>query len=456
MELTNREWSILLWTVTIFGFAFWKAKPWALIKSLLDILTKKVMIVLFGSMTIYVLASVWLLWLGGFWMAQNLKTTIWWTFGFAVVSLFQVDEAQEEPDHFRKIWRQVISVNIFVTFIATTYVFSLPVELAIVPVTTVASMMLVLTDKDPKAASLRRVLNGLLIIAGVALLGNAIWLASHQLRHLVSVETAREFIVPVVLSLLYIPFLYCWHLFLSYERAFGRIERSVKDDKLSRVAKFRSTIAFNTDIDGLGQWLRHIALFRLKSEADVATSIAEIKRLRRRQRQPFRVPPIDGWLPEAAAAFLSEEDLVTKEYHRSYEGWYASSRYLTLGSGVLDNNISYYIEGDELAVRTLRLVLNVNNPEDDVGALETFRIKMSKLVSRAAYGDAGESRQVDVTIDGPAVNIGKLAVRLSKEAYAVQAHGYTLTLVVTANRCQRRLPRSSQRSSDKARRIRSG
>lgn len=388
------------------------------------------MVILLGSMTLYVLVCVRLLWLGGFWTLQNLKTTIWWVFGFAAVSLFQVNKAQEEPDHFRKIWREVISVNIFVAFIATTYVFSLPVELAIVPIATLASIMLVLAEKNPNADSVKKLLTGLLIIIGVALLVNAIWQASHELPQLASVETAREFVVPVALSLLYIPFLYCWHLFLSYERAFGRVGRSVKDDDLSRVAKIQSLVAFNTDMDGLSQWLRHIALFRPKSEQEVASSIAEIKRLRSRQKQPFRVPPTDGWLPEEASAFLADEDLATQEYHRSYDGWYANSRYLTLGSGVLDNNIAYYVEGDELAVRTLRLVLNINNPEDDIDALEAFRIKTSKLVSRAAYGGVGESRRVEVTIDGSVVSIGKLSVSLSREAYAAKANGYTLTLVV--------------------------
>lgn len=430
MELTNREWAILLWTVTILGYACWKAKPWALLKSTLEILVSKVMLIFLGSMAIYVLGSVWLLWKTGFWETQNLKTTVWWIFGFAAVSLFQVNEAQEEPEHFRKIWRQLVSVNIFVGFIANNYVFSLPVELAVVPITTLASMMLVVTDKNAEAALVRKILNGLLIVVGVALLGNAIWLASRQIDYLTSVEAAREFIVPVTLSLLYIPFLYCWHLFLSYERAFGRIRRSIKDERLSRLARVRAVIAFNTDLNGLGQWLRHIALFRPDNEEDVGSSIAEVKRLRKRQRHPFRVPPIEGWLPEAAAAFLEDESLAAKEYHRSYESWYASSKRLTLGSGTLGNNIAYYIEGDELAVRTLRLVLNINDPENDASALEAFTGRMSKLLSRAAYGNTGESRQIDIPINGTAVKIGKLTVRLLKEEYAIQAHGYTLTLIV--------------------------
>lgn len=430
MELTNREWSILLWTVIVLGFVLWKAKPCASLKALLDLFASKIMIILLGSMVIYVLACVWLLWLGGFWKAQNLKTTIWWIFGFAAVSLFQVNEAQEKPDHFKRIWRQAISATIFVSFIASTYVFSLPVELALVPIATLVSMALVLIDKDQKAAPARMLLNSLLIIVGVAMVGNAIWLASHQLNYLASVEAARELIVPVVLSLLYIPFLYCWHVFLSYERAFGRIGRSIKDERLSRVARFHSMLAFNSDMNGLSQWLRHIALFRPSNEEDVANSIAEIKALRRRQRRPFRVPPADGWLPEAAAEFLADEELPTAEYHRSYEGWYANSRYLSLGSGVFKNDIAYYIEGNEFAVTTLRLILSIDTPEDDAGALETFRVKASKLISRAAYGDIGESRQIDIPIDGATVVIGKLTARLSKETRAVQEHGYTLTLVV--------------------------
>lgn len=429
MELTNREWSVALWTITVIGFALWKTKPWRLLRSIMNILASKVMIILLGSMVVYVLACLWLIWLGGFWTLQNLKTTIMWTFGFAAVTLFQVNKAQAEPDHFRKIWREVISVNIFIAFITTTYVFSLLVELALIPLATLASAMAVLADKDPKAATVKKLLNGFLIVVGLALIGNAVWQASHQLRQLASVETAREFVVPVLLSLLYIPFLYAWHLYLTYERAFGRIRRSVKNENLARVAKLRSAITFNADTDGLGQWLRHIATFRPESKQDVIEGIAEIRRLRRRQRQPYRVPPIDGWLPEDAAAFLADADMPTNEYHRSYDGWYASSRHLTAGTGIADN-IAYYIEGSETAARTLRLVLNVNNPEADDDALESFRLKTNKLISKAAYGDAGESRSMEVTINGPTVRVGKISVRLSKERYADAANGYTLTLII--------------------------
>lgn len=430
MELTNREWSVLLWTVVILGFAFWKAKPWALLKSFVDILASKVIVIFFGSMALFVLGCVWLLWTAGFWTPQNLKTTIWWVLSFAIVSLVQVNNAQDEPDHFRRIWREVISANIFIAFIASTFVFSLLVELALVPLATLASLMLVLAERDPKAAPVRSFLNGLILILGAAILGNAVWQASHKLREIATVATAREFVVPVVLSLLYIPFLYCWHLFLTYQRAFGRITWSMAGENLIRLAKKRALIAFNADMNGLGQWLRHIAIFRPESEQDVVSSIAEIKRLRRRQRQPFRVPPADGWLPEDATAFLADEALSTNEYRRFYDGWYANAKPLELGSGPIPNNIAYYIEGDESAVRTLRLVLNVNNRDSEASAVASFNGMTSKLVNRAAYGPVGEGRTVQVTSEAPPIVVGKLSVSLSKEAYAIEANGYTLTLAI--------------------------
>lgn len=67
--------------------------------------------------------------------------TIWWVFGFEVVSLFQFNNTQSGPIQFRNSWREAIGARVFIAFIATTHELSVSVELSLVPITTLVSMM---------------------------------------------------------------------------------------------------------------------------------------------------------------------------------------------------------------------------------------------------------------------------------------------------------------------------
>ena len=44
--------------------------------------------------------------------------------------------------------------------------------------------------------------------------------------------------------------------------------------------------------------------------------------------------------------------------------WGADSSYLEIGSGILPNNIAYYIDGTEKAAKKLKLKMNINLPEE--------------------------------------------------------------------------------------------
>ena len=432
MELTNREWSVVLWLAFIFSYALWKAKPWRPLKALLKQLVNKHILILFGSMAAYIACCTWLLSRSGAWSYENLKSTLLWAFGFGLVTLFQIKDADQDSGHFRKIAKEAIGVNVFVAFLASTYTFSLPIELLLVPIAMLASAMLAVAGEDPKTASVRNLLNGVLILVGGLILCNALYLASNDVGDLASTKNAKELLVPILLTFLYVPFLYSWHLVLSYEAGLGRLRRTIKEASLSKYAGRQALIEFKWDVKGLRRWLRHVALFRPDSVDAINASIAEIKTSRRRERNPFRVPPPDGWLPEHAKKLLADEGLETGDYYRNYDGWRASSPYLSLGSRVLDNNIAYYIEGDEWAVRSLRLVLNVNYPDDDTLAIDVFQRKVSKLISRAIYGDKGENRTILLDVDGEPIKVGRISVSLKKEEWLNKDNGYELVLDIEA------------------------
>src|SRR3546814_3938911 len=98
---------------------------------------------------------------------------------------------------------------------------------------------------------------------------------------------------------------------------------------------------------------------------DIDSSIREIKKARAREKNPSLARPKIGWAPHEAITFLSAVNLPTDDYHHSYTGWRASSSYLDVYKELIPNNIAYYIEGEEFATLKLKLVLNINTPQED-------------------------------------------------------------------------------------------
>ena len=69
---------------------------------------------------------------------------------------------------------------------------------------------------------------------------------------------------------------------------------------------------------------------------------------------------------EIAKKFLDQNGIYTNQYKNRLGHEYVSfSSYQDIGSATpLPNNIAYYVKGDSDTVKTLKLVLNVNQPND--------------------------------------------------------------------------------------------
>jgi hypothetical protein len=220
---------------------------------------------------------------------------------------------------------------------------------------------------------------------------------------------------------------------MVYEAAFLRLKYSIKVPVAREFARRKVLFAFGLDLSGLRKWLRHISLFHPLTEADVASSFEEIKAARRREARPSRVPPPSGWLPEQARAFLEEHGFEVRDYHRSHDGWRACSSYKKLGNSVLDNNMVYYLHGNEYAVTRLELILNVNEPESSEEAELRFQETAMTLIENAVGSVRGHHQSVTLRVNaGPEV-VRNMIIELKRQDWAGGIKdGYELELIVSA------------------------
>lgn len=434
MELNNRELAFVLWGLLFGGYhlATKKAPRKALASVLHAFLKPKILVVLFFAGS-WVAASVSILAKLNCWTTLNLKTTLLWSVTFAFVTVFDFDRISEDNTYFRKTIRDIVSMTAVVTFVAEAYSFSLFVELLLLPFLAVVTTAHMISEGDPKQAPVHKVAGAILVAAGLAYVGYGLYQAAADFEGFVTLSNLREFAVPLTLSLMFLPFMYGLSVFASYERNAVRLRLSLRDRQLRRYALRRAITHFRLDLEAFRRWTRNVALNPPATREDARRSIAEVLLHRRRERALPAVPPEAGWSPYAAAQFLADHGLATKDYHRiDGEQWGASSPMVEIDKDALfSDNIAYYIDGSEHAALQLMISLNVNGRGDTAASERVFAEASAALMQRAlgnvpprALGALQQSALFDLLIGGRKIK----AERAPFKDHAYKGYSRTLTI----------------------------
>lgn len=436
MDLNNREIAFLVWAAVFIGYTSRKKTTreafGGLIRAFLNlkIVGSLALMAVWIGLCVYALASI------EWWNLENLKSTLVWSVMFAFVTMLDVNRITEESAFFRKTATDMVSATVVVTFIAELYSLSLFVELLLLPFLAFVTALQVMSEREPKHAAVHKLSSAVLIIAGVSYFAHGIYRAAINFDDFSTWENVREFFVPILLSFLFLPFIYAMSIFVSYEINMTRLRWPLKDDGLRRYAAREAMMRFRFDLEGLRRWTRNVAILRPSTPEEIRSSIAEVLLQKQRERNPPEVSPERGWSPYAATMFLAGNDLATSDYHRVDDShWIASSKMVELDkNSFMPDNIAYYVDGDEHAAKRLKIELNVNDQSG--AALSELRfLACCEALLQAAIGEIPpEFRDQMCRSDRMDFIIHGRSVRMAKEDFINRAfNGYSRTLTIDQN-----------------------
>jgi len=388
MELTTREIATLIWLGIVAVILLVMPTMRQPLLGLLRAFAQKTILPVLAFFALYVGAMIWFLHAICIWDWDQLKNTIIWTVSVALISVLRSNNIPDEPDYFRKWITENFQILAFVQFLINLYTYPLWAELLVIPFVTLLTGIIALGDRDPKTKQAVSVLTNILALFSLAFFGLALVMTVVDFWNYATIRTWRDFYTPILLTLLFLPFIFVLYVLMSYESAFDSLSFNIRDIKLRRSAQWRAILAFGPNIDLMRRWQRHVAMHCPQSKDDVKAGIREIKEARYRERTKPPVAAALGWSPHVAKDFLGDLGLPTRDYHRSHEAeWYASSSMLEIGDGIIPNNLAYYVEGTETAVTTLKLKLNINEPGKADGAEARFN-EFGDILIQAAIGNA--------------------------------------------------------------------
>jgi hypothetical protein len=360
----------------------------ASLHNLLNALIAKPILISLSLMLAYIALLVCVLREAGLWNISQLKSTIIRSASVAVVSIFRINQIAVDPSYFKNAVRDNLKMVVVVQYLTSFWTFDLWIELLIVPLLVLVGGMLVIAQSDKKYQLVETLLNGVLTLVGIVLIVHAVYKLVTDFGAFASTKTLIDFSLPPTMSLLFLPFLFIMSLYVKYENAFAKLRFGIKDSSLRFYAKRRAVIAFHVRTELLKRWARNMAISRPGSTQDVEDAISEVKGIWQRERRPEAVPFERGWSPFAASAFLTPEGLATGDYHRGpagYDEWWAESFPLKFGGGIIPDNITYRVFGDETAATRLKLTLNVNAQEAAQDARRKL-LDIAKILYEKALG----------------------------------------------------------------------
>lgn len=436
IKMSNREIAAAVWLTIFLVYVLAHDKSGDVRRSLVHLLqaffVRHIMLFMLWAVLWIILCVRALIW-AGIWRIDNLKTTVLWAVPFAFVTLFDARRVTEEKTYFSETIRDAVGATVFITFIAELYSFSLPVELLLTPLFTFVGGIMIVSEGKPEYASVHKATLGASIIGGLLLLGHSLYEAVGDLKGFASLANLREFCIPIVLSLAFLPYLYIVSVLMFYENTITGSAWILKDPSLRRYALWQTILRFRLDFEGLRRWKRDLGIFRPENRADIRKIIAEVKARQKKEKYPSIIPAEQGWSPYQATMFLSGLNLGTSDYHPIATGeWWASSPILKLDDGILANNLAYYIEGDENAAKRLTLRLHVNDRGRGETADARFVQACEALLVAAIQPAASqellcEKGQTDTVIKGR-------HVRMQSEDFANPERGYSRTLYIDHTR----------------------
>jgi hypothetical protein len=223
MNLNNREWASLFW---LLAFAVWALSRRDVRSSLRQAAGMVPQPKIFGPVLLMVLYTCGLTFVGwrlGLWNPNLIKSTVLWFFISGLVLLSNaILKAGKERGFFLRAARQTLEATVFVEFLTSLFVLSLPAELILQPIVVFLVLLSAVAAQQEQHRIVKTLADRLLAVIGFGLAGYALFQLGRQWDQVDKGAYLLEFALPVWMTIGALPFIYFVSLYAQYESAFSR------------------------------------------------------------------------------------------------------------------------------------------------------------------------------------------------------------------------------------------
>ncbi|GAB4343141.1 MAG: hypothetical protein Kow0089_18740 [Desulfobulbaceae bacterium] len=138
--------------------------------------------------------------------------------------------------------------------------------------------MKAISEKSKEYEVVDKLINYIFVAFGVFVLIFNIYKAVTDFENFATIQNLENFYMPILLSILFIPFIYMAALIAAYETFFVRLSFFVPMKPVLRYAKLKSILSIRLNLWSLNSWSDYINKnWRFKSKEEVKEAIVAFK-----------------------------------------------------------------------------------------------------------------------------------------------------------------------------------
>ncbi len=199
-----------------------------------------------------------------------------WVIGVAFV-MYSNSYKVKNIEYFKNVMIDTLKLTVVIEFIVNLYVFNFWIELILVPVFAILGGVLGVSSSKPEYKQVESCLTRIFIVVGLLFLSYAIYNIIVDVHSFATINNFKEFLLPFVFTILFLPFIYMLALYLTYDLIFMRISFLIKDKSLARYIRWKTVFSFHLKLNSLNKWHDKIIRAEINSVDDVERVMFEVK-----------------------------------------------------------------------------------------------------------------------------------------------------------------------------------
>lgn len=277
----NREKAIVAWLLLFLVWVLLKKNTRASILGVIKVFFYKKIISVFLGMLVYTALIVVLFYKIGLWDVSLIKDTAFWILGSAFVLLINTNKATQNVSFFKEVVINALKLIVVLEFVINFYTFSFWVEMLLMPILVIVGGMSALAEVKPEYKQTKKLIDSILATFGIFLIAYALSKVVSDYQSLTTLHNLRTFVLPPLLTVAYIPFLYLFALVMAYETLFVRLNIFVKDKELLSFAKRRILFLCHLNLGKLNGFAQGSAITQIINKRDIQEMIEDFKTRKR-------------------------------------------------------------------------------------------------------------------------------------------------------------------------------
>ncbi|PKL67012.1 MAG: hypothetical protein CVV28_08120 [Methanobacteriales archaeon HGW-Methanobacteriales-1] len=279
-SLSTREIAIiiLLFVFLIIIFSI-KSTRKAIFDLLRIILSAKKVIIPFIGMTLYISLILYLLYYIELFNISLVKNAIFWFIIGAIPLFYKTNDIEKKyKNFFRNNVIECFALPAIFSFLINFNTFNVIIELILISIIIFIVLLISVSKTNAKYKPAEKFFSIILVIIFLCLILNFIYNLFINPNGFLSKNTLITFILPAILTIFLLPYIYALALYIEYDSFYSRLKAVPNISKIYKYVFKKVFKKYNLDFFGLTAFLPEFRFYNIQNNADIKKEILKAEK----------------------------------------------------------------------------------------------------------------------------------------------------------------------------------